>query len=58
MGFVFKFELGLLQGMWITQRRLDLRDVMKQVESPDLSALRRAGMIRVRLRHEIVGLKT
>jgi hypothetical protein len=42
-------ELGFLQGMWITQQRSDLRDIMRNVENPDLVTLRRAGMIKVRL---------
>ena len=49
-------DLGFLQGVWITQRRSDLRDIMRNVESPDLIALRRAGMIKVRLVQN-VGMK-
>ena len=45
-------NIGILQTMWIAQRRNDLRDIMRSVKNPTSDNLRRAGLIDVCLASE------
>jgi hypothetical protein len=42
-------SIGILQAMWITQRRSQLRDIMRRVKLPTVDNLRKAGMVNVSL---------